>query len=286
MGSTNDVVRNSWIAGSCAGVLSTALLYPMEYMRVQLQQHEHRTIYQILQKAVRSPTILYTGVSLPLAAQMVYKATVFSVTTRTEQSILHIKGTNDLSRMDRFYSGCVGGAVNAGLFVTPVEFVRNQLIAKQSSVSEGKPNTIRNVVRHHLQTGGIQSLWRGVGITVVRDAIGCGAFFYTVHMLQEGLAATTELSSLARTMISGAVGGVMFWVVALPMDTVKTWIQSSSDAPSSPRTELYRLYRELGSVGVAQRLLRGWQVAYTRAMPSAALTMATYTTVYEFLDKV
>lgn len=268
-------------------MVSTSLLYPMEYMRVQLQQHETRTISQILQKAVKSPTILYTGVSLPLGAQMVYKATVFSVTKQTEQSILQFKGTTDLSRMDRFYSGCVGGAVNAGLFVTPVEFVRNQLIAKQSGSCSNSRNSVWSVIRHHVRTGGIQSLWRGVEITVVRDAIGCGAFFYTVHIFQEGLAATTELSSLSRTMIAGAAGGVMFWIVALPMDTVKTWIQSSANgASTSPRMELYRLYTDLGSIGLAQRLLRGWQVTYTRAMSSAALTMATYTTVSQCLEEL
>jgi len=65
---------------------------------------------------------------------MVYKATVFSVqewtfwkpttTTTTGPS----PGTNTTCA-HQFRGGFVAGAVNAGLFVTPVELVRIQLIA-------------------------------------------------------------------------------------------------------------------------------------------------------------
>jgi solute carrier family 25 (mitochondrial carnitine/acylcarnitine transporter), member 20/29 len=315
-------VRNSLIAGSCSGVVSTFALYPLEFVRVQLQQNAQRTMVDICKEALQRPALLYTGLSLPLAAQTVYKAVVFSVTTSTEQWILQYRqtrrqqerrrdepGSDDddgavtLTRMDRFYSGCVGGAVNAGLFVTPVEFVRNQQIMAQQQQqhhdfgknhhrsSSNSNSSIRQVIRYHVQNGGgIRALWRGVGMTVARDAIGCGAFFYTVHYLQETLAndprTSTTVSPTVRTLLSGAVAGVMYWVAALPLDTVKTWIQSS-DPPHNQnvaRTELGKIYRTSGSWGVVQRLLRGWQVTYTRAMPSAALTMITYNSVYQFLN--
>jgi solute carrier family 25 carnitine/acylcarnitine transporter 20/29 len=200
--------------------------------------------------------------------------------------------------MDRFYSGCVGGAVNAALFVTPVEFVRNQLILQTHQPPppphHHRPSsrTLRDVVRYQVQHGGgIRSLWRGVGWTVARDAIGCGAFFYTVHYLQESLAqdprTRTALSPSVRTIISGAIAGVAFWVVALPLDTIKTWVQSADPRLNEnvARTELANIYQTSGSWGVVQRLLRGWQVAYTRAMPAAALTMITYNSVYQFLEE-
>jgi hypothetical protein len=37
-------------------------------------------------------------------------------------------------------------------------------------------------------------------------------------------------------------------------------------------------------VGVIQQLFSGWQVAYTRGIPSAAITITIYSWAYRYLD--
>ena len=331
------VVRNSILAGSVAGIASTLLLFPADVIRTKLQASgvsssgphhlgmKRSTPWRVLKHTLQHGGIraLYTGLSLPLAAQAVYKSTVFCVNNITQEFLLDHKrleqekfGTSmheepvSLSYTDRFVCGFMGGAVNAAAFVTPVEFVRNQMIAQHSQRAAGEKLQHRqfqssvDVIRYAFQQkpAGWRMLWRGIGWTVARDSIGCGCFFYsmkwTEDMLMAYLYSSSSLSTttdyqlprhptFAVTMVSGGVAGLSFWVSSLPLDTIKTWIQSSPDwkVQISPSEALQRIYWESGAVAVAERLFRGWQVAYGRGIPSAAITISVYSMVYRYLQQ-
>ena len=97
-----------------------------------------------------------------------------------------------------------------------------------------------------------------------------------------------EFDPFGTTVLAGGLAGLSYWVVSLPMDTIKTWIQSGDlgQPPVHVMRELRHTYATAGSgVGVAQRLLRGWQVAYTRGIPSAAITIAVYSAAYHALEQ-
>lgn len=170
-----------------------------------------------------------------------------------------------------------------------------QLIAQDSKVAAGQLQTRQTswqVVQSTIHRHGISTLWRGMGATIARDGFGVAAFFCTQRAVSSYLKSTrsstdSDTPSLVSTLVAGACAGLSYWVVSLPMDTVKTWIQSGDLAqpPVMVADELRQTFRTGGGpMGVAKRLLRGWQVAYSRGMPSAALTIATYTTVYQALE--
>ena len=305
-------VRTSLIAGSCSGILSTIVMYPMDVVRTKMQTSVggplHVLTHTVEHGGVRA---LYTGLALPLAAQAVYKATVFTVNNITQNFILDFRtlkhdnpgaamGIDQLSLGDRFWCGFVGGAVNAAAFVTPVEFVRNQLIAQHSKLATATVASqfakrdatyfrgSWDVIRHSVQKHGVLTLWRGNSWAVGRDGIGCGCFFYTMAWAQQKLTPVGEKPSFPITLCSGGLAGLAFWVSALPMDSIKTWIQSSDlEAATVTATDAIRkIYSEHGFVGVLHRLHRGWQVAYGRGIPSAAITMTTYSLIYNYLQQV
>jgi solute carrier family 25 (mitochondrial carnitine/acylcarnitine transporter), member 20/29 len=243
---------------------------------------------------------LYTGMGLPLAAQAVYKATVFCVNNKTQEWILDHK-TNEnlktgvllqgrLTNIDRFWCGCLGGAVNAFLFVTPVELVRNQLIAQDSKLAAGQTlsrhlKTSMDVVVHILQNHGVASLWRGSSMAVARDGLGCGCFFLTMAWTQQRLTPPGEKPSMTTNMIAGGVAGLSFWLAALPLDTVKTWVQSSDVQCNLSSSQAIRnVIREHGVIGMIHQTHKGWQLAYTRGIPSAAVTISVYSAVYQYLS--
>lgn len=310
-------IHASLVAGSCAGVVSTFCTYPMEYTRVQMQSCHQLGPWQAISKTVKHGGIraLYTGLTLPLAAQMVYKATVFTVNSITENAILDFKTLEqqklgnihakaELSMVDRFWSGAVAGTVNAACFVTPIEYVRNQLIAQQTKLvnsssgrwletkmSRSRVGYFRGalcVVRDAYRHQGLRTLWRGTSWSVSRDAIGMGCFFSTMHWVQQQLVPATEpmRSSIWTTVASGGLAGLAFWLVALPMDTAKTWIQA---APSTEEVSVEQVLRKIycgqGVKGVVQRLYRGWQAAFVRSVPSAAITLTSYTFMYQYLQE-
>jgi len=304
-------VHASLIAGSCAGIVSTFCMYPAEVLRVKMQTSACHKVgpLQAVQNTVSHGGFraLYTGLSLPLAAQMVYKATVFTVNNLVQNLIVDYKtlemqklgNTNAQARLtmtDRFWCGAVAGSINAACFVTPVEFVRNQLIAQHTKLAAAQAKGTNAtayfqgafcVVRDAWQNQGLLSLWRGASWSVSRDALGMGCFFYTMHWTQTKLTPPEESRpSFWTTVASGGLAGLSFWFVALPMDTAKTWIQTASSAEEvSVKKVLQKIYGENGATGVIQRLYRGWQAAFGRSVPSAAITLTSYTLMYQYLQE-
>lgn len=127
---------------------------------------------------------------------------------------------------------------------------------------------------------------------MLRDGIGVAAFFAAKRAVEETLGTADphrHPPTFATSVLAGGLAGLAFWVVSLPLDTVKTWIQSGDlDRPPVHVTqELRRVWQQgqRNPWGVAQRLLRGWQVAYGRGIPSAAITISVYSSVYHALER-
>lgn len=296
----NNVLRNSLLSGSVAGMASTIVCYPFDVLRIKMQTSAFEVasdgVVGTFRRTIQAGGFraLYVGLALPLGAQAIYKGTVFSVNNLTKQLISDWKsrdtrhlgqvasGSNNLSMADRFLCGFVGGAVNAALFVTPVEYIRNQLITAQGSAFDDSKQSVRGpvaIIRTTLANDGVGGLWRGMASTVLRDSVGCGFFFVAMSLSQQVLSPNKE-PSFSVVVCSGAFAGVSFWLWALPVDTMKTWIQNGT---AQDLRDASRLALRQGALGGIQSLSRGWQVAYGRGAPSAAITVTTYSLAHQFL---
>ena len=321
----SNVVRNSLLAGSVAGVASTIACHPFDVLRVKMQSVAPATITSSSTTTTRTVGLaetlrhtlryggglraLYTGVAMPLAAQAIFKGTIFTVNNVTESSIRDWKTSkNHLGRVeapcqltltDRFISGFMGGAVNAALFCTPVEYIRNQQIAQitenASSTAPKKKQSAGgifrsrkkmgavSVIRRTIEGNGLGGLWRGTASAVLRDSVGMGFFFVAMAYSQEQLTPGHSKSppQTAVVVLSGALAGVSFWLWALPIDTMKTWIQNGSARNMS---DAVRISQRNGLAQSMTSLFRGWQVAYSRGAPSAAITVSTYSLAFQYLQ--
>lgn len=311
-----NVVRNSLLAGSAAGIASTIACHPFDVLRVQMQSSAPATMTSASTTTTRAVGLmgtlrnvlrygggvraLYTGLAMPLGAQAIYKGTVFTVNNLTESFIKewktqnnhlpHFEGQSELTLTDRFVSGFMGGAVNAALFCTPVEYVRNQQIAEIENgrnASGGSRSRNKNgpfsVIRRTIHGQGFAGLWRGMASTILRDSIGCGFFFAAMAYSQEQLtpAGSNRPPQTTVVIFSGALAGVSFWLWALPIDTMKTWIQNGT------ARNLSDALKRSQANGLSQSiptLFRGWQVAYSRGAPSAAITVVTYSLAFQYLQ--
>ena len=304
----NSIVRSSLLAGSVAGMASTLACHPFDVLRVKMQSaalasSSSSTVgltgtirHTVQYGGVRA---LYTGLTMPLGAQAIYKATVFTVNNLTQKLIIDWKTLENyklghfqehrLNMMDRFACGFMGGAVNGALFVAPVEYVRNNVINASSSAvenvaSKGPSSYARvsplSVIRNTISRDGFLGLWKGTASTVLRDSMGCGCFFVAMAKTQELLKEDDGYLSKSSVVLSGATAGVSFWLWALPVDCWKTWIQSGKARDLSHAMELSRK-DGLKSLSL---LFRGWQVAYGRGAPAAAITVTTYSLAYRYLS--
>lgn len=328
----NNVVRNSLIAGSVAGIASTIAVHPFDVLRVKMQSSAPAAMAHAATNETRAVGLmgtlrntlhygggiraLYVGLAMPLAAQAVYKGTIFTVNNVTESYIRDFKtrhfhsgrseSTYSLTLTDRFISGFMGGAVNAALFCTPVEYVRNQQIAHSTShtfvdgdsavsmkttktksaggiFSSQNKNGPFAVIQRTIKSNGFKGLWRGMASTVLRDSVGCGLFFVGMAYSQEKLTRKDSIDppQTAVVILSGAIAGVSFWLWALPIDTMKTWIQNGTARNLS---DAICMSQRNGLAQSIPNLFRGWQVAYSRGAPSAAITVLSYSLAFQYLE--
>lgn len=342
--STSELLRNSLLAGSAAGITSTLAFHPFDVIRTKMQSmalstfelpsskigssslklrgaqttvRKAETVQQYFSQTIKYGGFrsLYTGLSFPLAAQAVYKANVFTVNQTARSAILEYRNlerqnsdlltssANDISTSDTLVCGMLAGGCNAFIFVTPVEFVRNQLIEQHSRLASeallherkfGVARTVGTTGRNYIKQGpfdvvrtvihkyGIGGLWKGAGITVMRDSLGCGMFFVSFEISRHYFKTTLGEDSLIGTLLAGAAAGFGFWTVALPLDTVKTLIQTG--ASRSISSTLSDAMKREGILGLC-RFYKGWQVALGRGAPAGAITIGTYEVAINFLNK-
>lgn len=327
-------VRNSILAGSIAGIVSCSIFHPLDVVRTKMQASTKLVGNATNQTMVTTSTAItskttqvlgnginatsgplavishtyrngglrafYTGLGLPLAAQAVYKSTIFT-TNRIATGILIEWRTKErrktgiyteykLTSFDHFLCGSISGAVNALLFVSPVEYVRNQLIQHHTNKAEhdlSRKTTMKgpyDVIKKTLTTEGVLGLWRGAGVTLVRDSVGCGAFFIMNDFGQKYISnAGYDEDSLVTKLGSGFLAGFGYWFVSLPLDALKTLVQTGK--ASSAVDTLHILIERDGVLGATRQLYRGWQLAFGRGSPSAAVTLTTYSLAYSFCEK-
>jgi hypothetical protein len=90
---------------------------------------------------------------------------------------------------------------------------------------------------------------------------------YLRALTPEGMAPKDR--GVLRVLAAGAMSGVSYWLVAFPMDAIKSVIQTSRGSSES----IVDTARKLVAEG---RLYRGLSVALVRGIPGASVTFATF----------
>ena len=122
-------------------------------------------------------------------------------------------------------------------------------------------------------------MWQGLDATIVRDFCGVGLWFTFFHVSLHHLAGD-EPPSATQLLLAGASAGVGFWVAALPLDTVKSVMQV--DQQGKYRNAADCAVQLVRAEGLG-RLFAGWQVAFARGIPGAAVVFYVQSRVLEWL---
>lgn len=272
------------LAGSVSGCASVLACHPLDVLRIKLQTGSRTgaTARSILREMVRTDgwTSLYRGFWGPFFAQALYKSVIFSTNSFVNRHVFtgHQRG----SSVAVFSSGLVAGSVNA-FFVSPVELVRTR------QVFEASTSTLATVRVILSEPQGLAGFWKGLAPTVVRDGPGIGFYMLAFEFCKTTLHSQSDNSSsvaLSTRIAAASCAGIAFWLWALPIDTLKTWIEASSplamqqgSSTSLPLTTS-RILQDAASqrnrVQLLQQLFRAWPIALARGVPSAVVTLTTF----------
>ncbi|XP_066591272.1 mitochondrial basic amino acids transporter-like [Prorops nasuta] len=256
--------------GGCAGIL---VGYPLDTVKVHMQTQDYRNpryrgTWDCLRTIItkESVTGLYRGMSSPMAGVAVVNAIVFGVYGHTQR---HLSQPEQLST--HFLAGVSAGIAQTPV-CSPIELAKTRLQLQQQRFSGPL-----QCLRHIYQQEGSKGLFKGLGITFLREAPSYGIYFYTY----EALIRSSEPVSTFRMLLAGGLAGAASWTISYPLDVIKSRIQAASKGQYSGPLDCLR--QSINAEGYLC-LYRGFNSTLLRAFPTNAATFAVVSWTFRLFD--
>lgn len=177
----------------------------------------------------------------------------------------------------------------SGLFTTPILAPLERLkcvLQVQNAAAERDPTVKRfpgpmPLAKHILATEGVQSLFRGYLATNLRDSVASVAYFATYEWLKRKLTPEGEQRpGVAGTLFAGGMAGIMNWLPAIPIDTLKSRLQTAPEGKyrHGIRSVAREIFAQEGLSQGMRTLYRGTGAVVIRAFPANAATFVGYET--------
>jgi solute carrier family 25 carnitine/acylcarnitine transporter 20/29 len=174
----------------------------------------------------------------------------------------------------------------AGVFTTlimaPGERIKC-LLQVQANEGTKKYNGAGDCIKKLYKEGGIRSVFKGTAATLARDVPASGMYFMTYDWLKKALASDGEKLSPLKTIFAGGAAGVANWLVALPIDVLKTRYQT---APEGKYRGIRDVYVDLIRNEGIGSLYRGFTPVMIRAFPANAACFLGYEVAMTVLNKL
>lgn len=286
-----------------AGACEALICQPLDTIKVRMQlsksgrtsDTKSRGFISTGSNIVRreTPLALYKGLGAVLSGIVPKMATRFA-SFEAYHSWLADESTGKTSVGNTFLAGLGAGTTEAILVVNPMEVVKIRLQAQQHSLADPMETPRYRNAGHAVYTiireEGITTLYRGVSLTVLRQATNQGANFTAyqeikklAHRMQPGL---TELPSYQH-MIIGLISGAMGPFSNAPIDTIKTRLQKATTIPGQSAFQRIAviasdMWRQEGF----RSFYKGITPRVLRVAPGQAIVFAVYERVSGIIEKM
>lgn len=222
----------SLVAGVAAGAVEGFITYPTEYLKTQLQIPGTRFTGPLdcLTKTVHERGILglYKGLS-PLVIGNASKAGVRFMSFDYFNSILKVEMNPSTASV---IAGLGAGMTEAILVVTPSETIKTKLIHDQNRAIPQYKGLIHGI-KTIVQVEGVRGIYRGLSAVIARQGANSAVRMSTYQLIRNRLARAYPLDKKGKpivpwytTFFSGAIAGTITVYATMPLDVVKTRLQS------------------------------------------------------------
>jgi len=271
----------SFLSGGIGGTCLVLVGHPLDLVKVRMQAlpaSSTSSTFSMLQSTLAKEGIrgLYRGVSAPIFAVAPVFAVCFWGFDMGKRIVRHYNAENnnnnntDLSVAQLCFAGGFS-AMPTTLLMAPSERIKCLLQIQQNDKVKKYSGMIDCAVKIY-RRGGIRSLFKGTGATLLRDVPGSVAYFGVYETLKreimkyQGIDSASELSSSA-VLVAGGIAGTATWVVAIPADVLKSRYQT---APDGQYRNLYHVFHHLVKQEGYSALFKGIRPALLRAFPANA----------------
>lgn len=199
--------------------------------------------------------------------------------------LLYGFSSTNLETVKLLASGGIAGAVSKSCTAPLARLTILYQVNGLQLAAAGLPGTRLGVwaaLRHVVAQEGLRALWKGNGVTIIHRLPYSAANFWTYEQVNElwkrylppSSSPTSDLTVVARRLVSGGVAGMTACALAYPLDLVRTRLAAQTQ---------HRYYRGIGHAlatiaadeGLAG-LYRGLGATLLQVAPSLAINYATY----------
>lgn len=240
------------LAGWVAGVSQVLVGHPFDTVKVRIQTGQFATVTSCVCLTWKSEGVVgfYRGVPSPLLGIAACNSVLFSSYHLARQ------------HLDVSMAGCISGLA-MGVVNCPVELLKVKLQTGDLHFWDCSKSLWR--------LGGLRSFFKGISITLLRDAPSFAAYFVVYE--------NGKSSNSLGTVLSGASAGVAAWLACYPQDVIKSVIQSAS----SPMT-ISQAARCIYTVHGWRGFWLGIGPTLARAVPANAATFYTFELIKSVLS--
>jgi len=165
--------------------------------------------------------------------------------------------------MAGFFSG-----VMTTIVMAPGERIKCLLQVQQSGAGPVRYSGPVDVARSLYREGGVRSIFKGSAATAARDGPASAAFFASYELIQRWMSGPERCElSVGKTLFAGGMAGICNWVVAIPVDVVKSRLQAAPEGVYTGALDVF--FKLLRSEGVGA-LWKGAVPVLMRAFPANA----------------
>ncbi|KAI9302552.1 mitochondrial carrier domain-containing protein [Cunninghamella echinulata] len=283
-------------SGTVGGILQVLVGQPFDTVKVRLQtQSVTNPIYKGMMDCVRQTRAkegfagFYKGTTTPLVGIGACVSIQFVVLEAMKR--FYSPHGESLTNGQFYLAGAASGIANS-IVSGPVEHIRTRLQVQTSSSAgssglyfKGPIDAIKKIYSNY----GLAGIYKGQGITMVREFQGYGAYFLAYEWLvKRSMEKTgrqrTELPA-HEVCLYGASAGYAMWLTIYPIDVMKSKLQTDAFDPSQRKYHgVLDCARKTLAVEGLGGFFRGIGPCLLRAAPCNAATFMGFEVAMRFLS--
>lgn len=276
-----------FIAGSMGGIALVYVGQPLDTVKVKMQTFPsvYKGMVNCFVHTVRSDGIargLYAGTVPAVVANVAENSVLFAAYGGCQKVVSNVLGLPTVQDLNSFHNACAGflAAFFSSLTLCPTELVKCKLQAMRETQARAdrcldmKRIGPWDLTRQILQERGVRGLFTGLSSTIAREMPGYFFFFGGYEVTRALLAGPQQSKDdigWQKTMVAGAVGGTVLWLVIFPADVVKSRIQVQN-----LKTPALGVMKDIVRNEGIGALYNGLKPTLIRTVPATATLFLTY----------
>ncbi|KAJ3746967.1 mitochondrial tricarboxylate transporter [Lentinula raphanica] len=275
---------HSLIAGTTAGAVEAFITYPTEFVKTRSQfQGKKLAPLEIVRETLKTKGVtgLYSGCNALVLGNAVKAGVRFLSYDHFKSLLADAEGKVSAPRS--LVAGLGAGMMEAIFAVTPSETIKTKLIDDAN-----RPNPQYRGLVHGTATiirqEGLAGIYRGLFPVMMRQGANSAVRFTTYSTLKQFVQGTARPGQTLPSTITfgiGAIAGLVTVYTTMPLDVIKTRMQSLS-ARSQYRNSFHCAYRIFTEEGV-RRFWTGTTPRLARLVMSGGIVFTVYENVMSVL---